>query len=603
MKGHQHVRQAFLFIVSYLLLATTAPARQPTTSAQPVVIRNVNVIDVRTGTVQGGVDLTISDGRIKAITPSARSEVASDATVIDGSGKFLIPGLWDMHVHWYDERFLPLFTANGVTGIRQMWGQPVHFDWRDRVKTNRLVAPRQYIASTIVDGPNPVWAGSLVVANAVEARAAVETLQAAGFEFIKVYERLPRDAYFAIAAESKARGVSFAGHVPRSVSALEAARAGQRTIEHLSGVLLGSSSVEEELRRQRAELLTGGEATKGIQPDTRAALRAVDERLLATYDQAKASTLFAAFATHGTWHCPTLTVHRSLAWLDDPGFTGDARLKYMPGTVRTLWDPTNDARVASRSPADYAVAKRLFRKNLEQVGAMRRAGVRFLAGTDALNPFAFPGFSLHDELELLVEGGLTPLEAIQSATVNPAEYMGQSREVGTVDVGKAADLVLLDGNPLENIGNTKRIAAVVIGGRLLQRGELDRMLGEAERTANLKSISDTLFRTIDAKGMAAAVAQYRDLKANARETYDFGEDELNELGYRLLKADKVADAIEVFRLNVEAYPNSSNVYDSLGEAYAAAGKTALAIENYEKSLQLNPKNESGRAALKKLRNK
>jgi hypothetical protein len=392
-----------------------------------------------------------------------------------------------MHVHWYDEGFLPLFTANGVTGIRQMWGMPMHFDWRERVKTDRLVAPRQYIASTIVDGPNPVWPGSLVVADAAEARTAVEKLKGPGFDMVKVYERLPRDAYFGIAAESKARGLSFGGHVPRAVTALEAAKAGQRSIEHLSGVLDGTSSAEEQVRSRRAELLKGGEASKGIDVATRDALLELNERILATYDDSKASALLAAFVGQGTWHCPTLTVLRSMASLDNPAFTSDPRLKYIPVSIGDSWIPTNNARLESKRPVDYALDRRIFRKQLELVGAMRRAGVNFIAGTDAPNPFTFPGFSLHDELALLVEAGLTPLEAIQSATVNAAAYVGQSQEVGTIDVGKAADLVLLDSSPLDNISNTRRIAAVVIRGRLLQRAELDRTLNEAERIANLKA--------------------------------------------------------------------------------------------------------------------
>ena len=165
--------------------------------------------------------------------------------------------------------------------------------------------------------------------------------------------------------------------------------------------------------------------------------------------------------------------------------------------------PNNDPRLASKRPVDYALDRRIFRKHLQLVGVMRRAGVKFIAGTDVLNPFAFPGFSLHDELALLVEAGLTPLEAIQSATVNAAAYVGQSQEVGTVDAGKAADLVLLDASPLENISNTKRIAAVVIRGRLLQRADLDRALNEAERIAKLKSLSEALFRTNETKGIAA----------------------------------------------------------------------------------------------------
>ncbi len=593
------MRHGFLSLTVCLLLTAAAPGQQQDAPAQAIAIRNVSVIDVTTGTVRPNVTVRIADGRIAAIDPDAKAQAAT-ARVVDGSGKFLIPGLWDMHVHWYDERFLPLFTANGVTGVRQMWGMPMHFDWRERVRAGRLVAPRQYIASTIVDGPNPVWPGSLVVADAAAAGSAIEKLKTSRFDFVKVYERLPREAYFAIAAESKARGLSFGGHVPRDVSAVEAAKAGQRSIEHLSGVLYGASSAEDEIRSRRAELLKGGEAIKGIPVATRDALLKLNDRLLATYDDARASALFAAFANQGTWHCPTLTVLRSMASLDDPAFTSDPRLKYMPASIRSAWMPANDARLATKRPVDYALDRRVFRKHLQVVGAMRRAGVKFIAGTDVLNPFAFPGFSLHDELALLVEAGLTPLEAIQSATVNAAEYVGQSKEVGTIEAGKAADLVLLDANPLENIGNTKRIAAVVIGGRLLQRPDLDRALTDVERIANLKSLSEALWRTIETKGIAAAVAQYRDLKAHAREEYEFDEGELNELGYRLLKAKKPAEAIEIFRLNVEAYPKSSNVYDSLAEAYMISGNRELAIQNYRTSLELDPRNANAVAMLKKL---
>jgi hypothetical protein len=257
------MRHAFLSLVACLLLTTTAPGQQAGARAQSIAIRNVNVIDVTVGTVKPNVTVTTSDGRIAAIDQADRSHVAADVRVVDGSGKFLIPGLWDMHVHWYDERFLPLFMANGVTGIRQMWGRPMHFDWRERVEANQLVAPRQYIASTVVDGPNPVWPGSLVVADAAEARTAVEKLKGLGFDMVKVYVRLPRDAYFSIAAESKARGISFGGHVPRAVTALEAAKAGQRSIEHLSGVLDGTSSAEDQVRSRRVELAHGRRGQQG----------------------------------------------------------------------------------------------------------------------------------------------------------------------------------------------------------------------------------------------------------------------------------------------------------------------------------------------------
>jgi tetratricopeptide (TPR) repeat protein len=231
---------------------------------------------------------------------------------------------------------------------------------------------------------------------------------------------------------------------------------------------------------------------------------------------------------------------------------------------------------------------------------MQRAGVELIAGTDVLNPFAFPGFSLHDELALLVEAGLTPLEALQAATVNAAEYLDQRAVGGTIEVGKTADLVVLDANPLDDIANTKRIASVVVDGRLIARGELDAMLSEAERVASLKSIAAVLLRTIEAQGMDAAVAQYRELKQREPDAYEFGEDELNGLGYRLLGEKKLDEAIAIFSLNAEAFPGSANAFDSLGEAYMAKGERDRAIQNYRRSLELEPRNENAVAMLEKL---
>jgi imidazolonepropionase-like amidohydrolase len=469
-----------LFIVAMTVLLTVAPsAQQP---AGTLALTHVNVIDVTAGRVNRDMTVTISAGKIAAISPAARARVPAGAQVVDAAGKFLIPGLWDMHVHWYDARLLTLFIANGVTGIRQMWGMPMHFTWREQAKDGAILAPRLSLASTIVDGPNPVWQGSIVVADAEQARAAVRKIKEGGFDFVKVYERLPREAYFAIAQESKTLGIPFAGHVPRAISAMEASNANQRSIEHLSGVLYGASAAEDQLIARRVEAAKSLDG-KPIDAAARAMFRELNERALATYDEKKASALFAAFVRNGTWHCPTLTVLRSMASLDDPAFTTDPRLKYMPSAIRDSWVPKQDFRLSSKGPEDYALDRRVLRKQMEIVGAMRRAGVKMIAGTDVLNPFAFPGFSLHDELGLLVDAGLTPLQSLQAATVNAAAYLNQSAVTGTIEPGKSADLVLLDANPLENIANTKRIASVMLNGRLYSRNELDAMLTAAERVA------------------------------------------------------------------------------------------------------------------------
>jgi len=476
------MRRILLAVVVVCLCHPPRVATQPAS----LVFSHVNLIDGNGGPVQRDMSVVVSGGRISAIRRAEKASPSPTAQVIDATGKYLIPGLWDMHVHWYDARLLTLFVANGVTGVRQMWGMPLHIGWRDRVAKGELVGPRFAIASAIVDGPNPVWRGSLVVADENSARQAVQRFQRDGYDFVKVYNRLPRDAYFALANEAKLRGLPFAGHVPMAISAAEASDAGQRSIEHLDGILFGASAIGDELRRKNAGVSTGGEASLGIDPARRAARRELREKALATYEPPRAAALFARLAANGTWQCPTLTVLRSIASLDDPAFTSDPRLKYMPRQIRDSWNPATDPRLATKTPADYVQDRRVYSKHLEVVGGMRRAGVKFLAGTDVLNPFAFPGFSLHDELALLVEAGFTPMEALQAATINPALYLGQSKSLGTIETGKTADLVLLDANPLDDIANTKRIAAVVMAGRQWERAALDAMLDQAEKTAAAK---------------------------------------------------------------------------------------------------------------------
>jgi imidazolonepropionase-like amidohydrolase len=588
--------RAILGLTLALLLMPSAAAQQP---ARTLAITHVNVVDVGNGSVSPDMTVLVDEGTITAVLPAARARVPEGARAVDATGKYLIPGLWDMHVHWYDERFLPLFIANGVTGVRQMWGMPLHFGWRERIDSGALVGPRFSIASTIVDGPDPVWPGSIVVRDAAEARAAVRTIKDAGFDFVKVYEQLSREAYFAIADESRKLGIRFGGHVPPAVTAREASDAGQHSVEHLSGVLLASSTAGDDVAAKLAAIWKA-QGGKPLEPAVRTALRGLNERVLASYDEKKAAALFATFARNGTWHCPTLVVLRSMSSLDDAVFTSDARLKYMPRSIRASWVPTTDFRLSTRTPEDYAGARREFRKELEIVGAMHRAGVRLIAGTDVLNPFAFPGFSLHDELALLVQAGLTPLDALRAATVNAAEYLGQGTRRGTIGPGKAADLVLLDANPLENIANTTQIASVVLDGRLVDRRRLDTMLADVERIANLKSIAAALQRTLETEGIEAARAQYADLRRREPDAYDFDEGELNLLGYQLLEKKKVDEAIAIFGINAEAFPQSAYAFDSLAESHMVKGDRERAIQHYRRSLELDPRNSNAADMLKKL---
>jgi imidazolonepropionase-like amidohydrolase len=462
-----------LFVALLLLALPQAP--------RPLVFTHVTIIDATGAPAQPGMTVVIRGERITELGKSGTVHAPAGAQVVDATGKVMIPGLWDMHVHWLDKDYLPLFIANGVTGIRIMWGAPLHHQWRREIAHGALLGPRLAIASAIVDGPQPIWPGSLAVGTADEGRQAVIRSKQEGADFIKVYSRLPREAYFAIAGEAKRQGIPFAGHVPGAVTVVEASDAGQKSIEHLTGVLDACSSREEELRKASADAWLNLPAGQTF--PSRASLRTLIRQSLETFSPEKANALYARLARNHTWQCPTLTVLRNMAFIQDPAIRNDLRVRYMPPEIVSGWNPAGDFRLHDRTEEDYELARATYRKLKEVVGLMRRAGVEFLAGTDVINPYCFPGFSLHDELALLVEAGLSPLEALQAATLNPARYLGQDKDLGTVEKGKIADLVLLDASPLADIGNSRKIDAVVVGGKLHPKAELRKMLADVAAVA------------------------------------------------------------------------------------------------------------------------
>jgi tetratricopeptide (TPR) repeat protein len=578
--------------ISTVMAAQDEPGRDPATLA----IAHVTVIDATGAPARPDTTVIVVGGRIAAIGKAGETPIPKGARVVDGAGKFLIPGLWDMHVHLDFKESLPLFIANGVTGVRVMWGEPQHHEWRTQIEAGTLLGPRMKIASPIVDGPKPYWPGSVSVANEAEARQAVAISKKYGADFIKVYQFLPRDLYLDIADEAKKEGIPFEGHLPVTVTAEEGSRAGQKSFEHLEGVLPAVSTRSAELF-QAAQADFAAIQTKGKFEglhDT-----PLGREMLETYSPEKAAALSQVFKANGTWQCPTLVLLHMFAYGDDPAFLADPRLKYIPPRAKRDWDPSKLE--GNRTPQDFAYSKLEFARYLQVVGDMTRAGVGILAGTDTQNPYSFYGFSLHDELGFLVQAGLSPMQALQAATVSPAHFFGMEKDLGTVEKGKVADLVLLDANPLEAIGNTKRIDAVVYGGKLYARAALDGMLADVAALEARPLIGEVLFKTIQASGIEAAVKQYRELKATQPAAYDFSEGEFIGLGYALLHQKRYKDAIEIFKLSVEAYPDSYNTYDSLGEAYMDDGEKDLAIVNYEKSLQLKPDSHNGMEMLKKLK--
>ena len=411
---------------------------------------HVTVIDATGAPPKPGMTVVITGDRISALGKDGKVRLPESTQVIDASGKYLIPGLWDMHVHSVSyengKRFLPTLLAHGITGVRDM-GSPLEDVIRLRRETGegKIAGPRMVLAGPLLQGPLPFQLPFITsVHNTAEASRAVIYLKGRGVDFIKVQDALPRDLYFAITAEAKKQNIRFAGHTPPSISAMEATAAGQHSIEHLGGrfygVLLSCSSREAQLSgRIRGIVDDALRALKeNREPDDSEIFRASFTRpLLDSYDERKAAKLFSAFKKNGTWQVPTL---------------GAQPLRAALKGGRT--DLNAD---------DMRYGKRLLEKQAEVVFAMQRAGVKIRAGTD-LPP---DGLTLHKELGLLVEAGLSPLEALQAATRNPAEFLGRLGSLGTVERGKIADLLLLDANPLEDIQNTRKIHAVIVGGKLV----------------------------------------------------------------------------------------------------------------------------------------
>lgn len=476
------MKRMSLWFVSCSLLSLLLFQSSQAPRGQSNVILHVTVIDATGAEAAPDQTLVIKGDRIIALGRSGEIAIPKNARIVDATGKFLIPGLWDMHVHALQEGrpklFFPLLIANGITGVRDMGSPFAELEeitrLRERIEEGKLLGPRIIAAGPLVDGPNPMFPEiSIAVSNETEARRAVEDLQRDGADFIKVYSLLPRDAYFALADEARRRDIPFAGHVPESVGALEASDAGQRSIEHLSGVRLACSTSEAELRRELVEARARSDASLLYR-----ALRNVYAKSRETYSEQKAEALFARFVANNTWQVPTLVVARFVAQTD----TG-------PKPSRPSAAQNNEAlkntRASTPAEDEFESVSTSAQNAFDLVIAMKRAGVKFMAGTDAPNPFVVPGPSLHDELELLVHAGFTPLEALQCATRNPAEYLGRLNTLGTVEEGKLADLVLLDADPLADIGNTRKIWAVIVKGKILLRPQLDEMVSkEADKQAH-----------------------------------------------------------------------------------------------------------------------
>ena len=440
-----------LGILAYLIdavlmlpLPVSAQARHQVAevSGAAIAITHVTVIDVVSGAHLTNLTVLIRNGRIEAMAPIV--SVPEGAARLEGKGKFLIPGLWDMHSHHQGTgaESLDLFVAKGIVGTRDMGGDADFIlPLRERVRSGATLGPEIVASGPILDDAPPDFPYRRRVTNAVEAKQAVDDLKRLGVDFFKVHDHTPREVFFAIAAEAPKVGLTFAGHVPMNVTVDEAAASGMKSIEHL------------------ANFRVFGDCSTGD-----------------TYSPEQCARLFDKLAANGVWETPTMEFFQTLpdvfsgASLPHSEYASDSLLKLTRDNVRV-------SQVSAKTLDKIRLADQL---SLQAIHDMYVHGNRFLAGCDGL----VPGFCLHDELEWLTKAGFTPLQSLQTATINPARYFGREASEGSIDVGKRANLVLLEADPTLDIRNVDDIAAVIIRGKLVTRPAIDRIISQHLRVGD-----------------------------------------------------------------------------------------------------------------------
>lgn len=485
--------RAAIGLLSLIVLASAAlfAQAQPAPGQPPLAFTHVTVIDATGAPAQPDMTVVVSGTRISALGKFGTVAIPANAQVTDARGRFMIPGLQEMHTHAFirSRKSFPLYTmylflAHGVTGIRDFGSTGVKDDfgdypfrqdveWRQAISAGSVLGPRLSLSLTVVNGPRVdgyprSW---LTVADATEARDTARFLKAQGADLIKGYDQLSRESYFALADEAKRQGLPLVGHVPIAVTAAEASDAGQRSVEHNYGVLAGCSTREAEVMQTERDLYGAGKGSmRGLLP--------LDEvkALLGSYSEEKCRALFAKFVRNDTFVTPSMLRARGIP----PSATDPRVVKWFSPALREYSYPSSPA-PRPRNPEVVDAQRLMYGYHSRLVKEMQRSGVKMLVGTDD----SFFGTSLHEELVEFEKAGLTPMEVLQIATRNAAAFYGTLDSMGTVEAGKAADLVLLDGNPLESIEHTQQISAVVVNGRLLDRQALDRLLAQVESANTL----------------------------------------------------------------------------------------------------------------------
>jgi len=441
-----------------------------------VKIKNATIVDVINGDlIKDKIVLVSPDG---IITLAKAGTFANALHEIDASGKFLMPALWDMHVHFRggeelieeNKKLLPMYIAHGVTTVRDAGGDLTKsiFKWRSAIDKKELTGPYIFTSGPKIDGPNARWAGSLEVNDEKQVDKALDSLESLKVDFVKLYDsRLSKEMYLYLLEQCRERGLKVSGHMPFTVMLQDAIDRNVTSVEHLYYVLKGCSSREFEI----TEKIRSGEL--GFWGSM--------AQLIESYDDSIATVRMKNMREANVFVVPTLHIGNILSYLDVNNHESDEYLKFIGPGIRE----TYQGRIQGANSADSAAIEN--RHNLHQTfrrlaAKLESEGVKLLAGSDggAFNSYVYPGLSIHKELEIMVESGMKPLDALQTATINGPSFFGKDMLDATISTGSTSDLLLLDANPLEEITNTTKISGLVLDGSYLEKSELEELLKSIE---------------------------------------------------------------------------------------------------------------------------
>ena len=438
-----------------------------------ILLKNGNVIDLETGTVSIQ-NILIKEGRIAKLATPGEIKNLSATQTIDATGQYILPGFWDNHVHFRggdslihaNKEFLTLYIANGITTVRDAGGDLTSsvMEWKNSIASNELLGPTIFTSGPKIDGPNSTWAGSLEVSNTGDILKALDSLQQIPVDFVKIYDsRISGDNYLNTIKEAEKRNLISSGHMPFTVTLDETISAGVDAVEHLYYVMKGCSSNEREITDRLVKKEIGFWDAMPL--------------LMASYSDTTAQNTFAKLKTKGVYVVPTLHIGETLSYLDEVNHENDPYLNYMDkNIIKTYSGRIERALNASEQQTKDRKALQLFFGELAK--SLHDSGVNLLAGSDsgAYNSYTYPGISLHKELEQMVSIGITPLEALKTSAYNGARFLKKDKDYGEISVNKIADIVVLNGNPLEDISQTQNIRMVIKQGKIWEQKLLKEQL-------------------------------------------------------------------------------------------------------------------------------